>query len=168
MSLREWISPPAWRVAMPRTRAAWLTLPLFALATAGAFIGKELDRPISSAVIYLLGVLMIGAGWGLRLGVVFAILASLIYNLLLTEPTLVFTFASADEYVPMIAFNAAALLSGALAGRLNDRAQAAEYASRRLSILFELSRSLQRATDVRAVGEALAVTCASHELGRAE
>lgn len=142
-------------VETPRRRASWLIVPIFGVATLGAYLGQAYDRPISAPLIYLLGVLVIGAGWGLWLGVASAVAASIIYNFFLSQPLLQFSFTSADEYIPLIAFNVAALLSGVLAGRLNDRARAAEQASGKLNLLLELSRKLQEATDLAQIDTAL-------------
>lgn len=141
---------------------------LFAGATVLAWLAQEVGRPISAALVYLLGVLLIGAAWGLRPGLIAALSASIIYNFFLSEPVLRFSVTSLDELVPLIAFNLTAICSGALAGRLNDRARVAEKASRELNLLLELSTSLQQAIDLRGIGDALADVIQRFELGHAE
>jgi two-component system sensor histidine kinase KdpD len=141
---------------------------LFAGATLLAWVAQEIGRPISAALVYLLGVLLIGAGWGLRTGLIAAISASIIYNFFLSEPVLRFFVTSLDELVPLVAFNLTAICSGALAGRLNDRARVAEKASRELNLLLELSTSLQPAIDLGGIGTALADVIQRFDLGHAE
>jgi two-component system, OmpR family, sensor histidine kinase KdpD len=151
---------------------AWLSsaaaLALFSAATLLAYLAKTYDRPISSTLVYLLGVLVIGAGWGLRPGLIAAISASVIFNFFLSEPVLRFTVSSLDEIVPLIAFNVTAICSGVLAGRLNDRARVAEKASRELNLLLQLGNQLQQAIDLRGVGSALAEVVGRFGLGNAE
>jgi two-component system sensor histidine kinase KdpD len=141
---------------------------LFAAATLLAYLAQEYDRPISATLTYLLGVLLIGAGWGLRPGLIAAISASVIYNFFLSEPVLRFTVSSLDEIVPLIAFNLTAICSGVLAGRLNDRARVAEKVSRELNLLLQLGNQLQQAIDLEGVGSALAEVIGRFGLGSAE
>jgi two-component system sensor histidine kinase KdpD len=151
---------------------AWLSsaaaLALFSASTLFAYLAQEYDRPISATLVYLLGVLLIGAGWGLRPGLISAISASVIYNFFLSEPVLRFTVTSLDEIVPLIAFNLTAICSGVLAGRLNDRARVAEKASRELNLLLQLGNQVQQAIDLQGVGSALAEVIERFGLGSAE
>lgn len=141
---------------------------LFGTATLLGFLAQELDRPISATLVYLLGVLLVGAGWGLRPGVFAAIAASVIYNFFLSEPVLRFSVTSLDELVPLLAFNLTAICSGALAGRLNDRARVAEKASRELNLLLELSNDLQQAINLEEVGETVSRVVDRAGLGTVE
>lgn len=92
---------------------------------------------------------------GVRGGLVAAFFASAIYNFFLSEPVLQFGAASADEYVPLIAFNLCAIISGGLAGRLNERARIAERAQGRLNVLLTASDQLQKAVVPRDVSSAM-------------
>ncbi len=93
-------------------------LAIFSLATAGTYLAQQLDRPITSVLIYLTGVILIGAKSGLQQGVIGAIAASLIYNFFLSEPAFSFGVSTADEIVPLMAFNISAIVTAALAGLL--------------------------------------------------
>jgi two-component system sensor histidine kinase KdpD len=73
------------------------------------------------------------------------VIASIAYNLLFSYPYLRFSVASADDLVPIIALNVSAIGSGLIAGRLRDRAVAAETSSRRIGELLKFSQDLQRA-----------------------
>lgn len=84
---------------------------LFAASTLLAYLAQEVGRPISAALVYLLGVLLIGAGWGLWPGLIAGLSASIIYNFFLSEPVLRFSVSSLDELVPLIAFNLTAICS---------------------------------------------------------
>lgn len=102
-----------------------------------------------------MGVTVIGAYAGLRGGLGAAILASGIYNFFLSEPVLEFSATSADEYVPLIAFNLTAIISGMLAGRLNDRARTAERAQGRINALLSISDQLQKAVTMTDIVSAM-------------
>lgn len=138
-----------------RSWSIMISLASFGLATACAYLAQANGRPISAVLIYIVGVTTIGAISGLRGGVAAALVASGIYNFFLSEPLLQFGAASIDEYVPLVAFNLAAVLSGALAGRLNDRVRAAEDAQARVNLLLTISSRLQNAVRVVDVAEAL-------------
>lgn len=139
-------------------RAIVLATAIFAASTGAAFLAQSLDRHITSAVVYVLGVTLIGSVAGVRGGLAAAVAASIIYNFFLSQPLFRFSISSADEYVPLIAFNLSAIVSGLLAGRLNDRARAAEEAQRQLRLLLEVSSRLQSAVEVSEISAALADT----------
>lgn len=92
-------------------------LTIFGFATAGTYLAQELDRPITSVLIYLTGVILIGARSGLKRGILGAVAASLIYNFFLSEPAFSFGVSTADEIVPLLAFNISAIVTAAVAGR---------------------------------------------------
>ncbi|MCF8710372.1 DUF4118 domain-containing protein [Rhizorhapis sp. SPR117] len=133
---------------------------LFAAATFGSYFAMEHGRRVSAVLIYLLGVTLVGASSGLRVGLLAGIAASAIYNFFLSEPLFAFGASSADDLIPLIAFNVTAILSGTLAGRLNDRAKAAEQAQAQLDRLLQISSRLQKAVlledVVSAIGEVFA------------
>lgn len=117
---------------------------IFVASTAGSAFAEHFDRPRTAALVYVLGVTVIGAIAGLRGGLAAALAASLIFNFFLSEPILQFSATSADEIVPLVVFNTCAIISGLLAGRLNDRARIAERAQARLNILLTVSDRLQK------------------------
>jgi len=136
-------------------RGYGLAILIFGISTAAAFTAQSLGRPITSAVVYVLGVTLIGSFAGVRSGVSAAVAASFVYNFFLSQPLFRFSITSADEYVPLIVFNLSAIVSGLLAGRLNDRARAAEQAERQLRLLFEVSSRLQSAVQISDISAAL-------------
>jgi two-component system sensor histidine kinase KdpD len=140
-----------------RTRAfvdLAINLAIFFGATAATHFCQTIDRPISAALIYLAGVTVIGARAGLTRGIIAALAATVIYSFLLTEPVYEFGGYSSDHLVPLVAFNLSAILSGALAGRLNDRALAAGNAEQRNAFLLRVSDDLQKTLSLDDVGAA--------------
>jgi two-component system sensor histidine kinase KdpD len=123
------------------------------LATAGTYLTAQADRPVTSVLIYLTGVIFIGARSGLFRGVAAALVASFIYNFFLSEPRFRLGVTSVDELVPLIAFNLSAFISGGLAGRLQDAARAARAAQARNALLLAISDELQRAVSVEDVAQ---------------
>ena len=127
----------------------------FLMAAAGALFAQQAGRPITSAIIFLLGVKMVGALEGVWGGLLGALAASALYNFFIAEPTFRFSFDSIEHYFPLIAFNASAAASGILTGRLKDRARAAELANRRIEALLAFSRQLQGAVSLDDVAAAI-------------
>jgi two-component system sensor histidine kinase KdpD len=127
----------------------------FMAAAVGSAVAQNSGRPITAAIVFLLGVTIAGALEGVWGGLIAALAASLAYNFFLIEPTFRFSLASLEDYVPIIAFNASAVASGIVTGRLRDRARAAERATRRVSSLLELSQMLQTAVNLPDVAHAV-------------
>jgi len=117
--------------------AAYGAILLFVLSTAVAALTEHFNRPTSTALIYMLGVTVIGATSGLRNGLIAAVAASFIYNFFLSEPVFAFSAMSAGQIARIIAFNCCAVISGLFAGRQNDRARKAEEAQARLNMLSD-------------------------------
>jgi two-component system sensor histidine kinase KdpD len=141
---------------LPRAPVHMLAVATFALAAALAAAAQYGERPITAAIVFIFGVTLVGALEGVWGGVAAAVLASLLYNFFLSDPVFSFGLRSADEYVPLIAFNASAAASGFLVGRLKDRAQAAELGSRRMQALLDVSQRLQSAVKAQEIPSAAA------------
>jgi len=129
--------------------AAWLSwlgdAAILISATMGTVVALNVERPRTAALIYLIGVMFVGARSGLYRGVLAALIASFVYNFFLSEPVFRLGVTSLDELIPLLAFNVSAIVSGGLAGRLKDRAQAARAAEAKNYLLLQLSDQLQRA-----------------------
>ena len=143
------------QIATQRAYARGAAVAVFVATASAAVFAQQGSRPLTAAIVFLLGVTLVGALEGLRGGLTAALLASVIYNFFLIDPVFHFSLSSAEEYVPLIAFNLSAALSGLLAGRLKDRALAAELSSRRIRALFDVSEKLQTAVRMRDVPDAI-------------
>lgn len=106
--------------------------------------------------VFMTSVICAGAYLGAAPALVAAILAFAIYNFFLVEPNFSLQLASADDFVTLILFLVAALVTGGLAGRLRDRADVSRQQLRTTLALYEASRRLSRAVDIREVDQALA------------
>lgn len=128
---------------------------IFLAATGATYFAQSIDRPITAVLVYLCGVILIAVHSGLVTALVGAIAASLVYNFLLSEPVFEFGVTTADEAVPLLAFNVTALLTGVLVGRLKDTALRAHRASSDAAFLLTISDRLQSALEVSEVENAL-------------
>lgn len=133
----------------------YLGLGIFVVGTFLTYAAQSYDRPISAALIYVSAVTIIGAVNGLKGGLAAGISASFFYNFFFSEPLLDFGVTTSDEYIPLVAFNLSALLSGTLAGRVNDRARAAEEAKQKIKSLLEVSNELQKAVRLENIDKSI-------------
>lgn len=135
---------------------------LTAVSAAGlAVLSEPWIGQSSSALFVVLGVAVAGAMFGLVAAMVSAIGAFLVYNFFLAEPSMTFSLATKEDLVPLVAFTLAALVTGALAGRLKDREQATRAANLKLAGLLKASRALQAAVttgDVVAIAARIVAT----------
>lgn len=133
---------------------------------------------VSAALLFVLGVMVVGAMNGLASALAGSVVAFLIYNFFLTEPFLSFRLATTRDAVPLLAFNIVGLIAGVLAGRLQDRAMAAQRANLQLASLLETSQQIQAAVRPSEVLATLASSAPArlgltlvvfrHEAGRLE
>ncbi len=131
-----------------RAVRAVLDIGIFVVAASATFIAQSVDRPITAVLIFLTGVIGIAVHSGLRNALVAAIAASLVYNYYLTGPDMAFQITSADELVPIVAFNISAIIAGIMVGRLKDAARRADVANTENAFLLSVSDRLQRAISV--------------------
>ncbi len=141
---------------MNRLGANLMAVVLAAVTAAVAVVVKPWIGQASSALLIVLGVAIAGATFGMIPALLAAIVAFLIYNFFLAEPSMIFTFTTREDLAPFIAFSLTALVTGALAGRLKDREQAAHAANLRLASLLNGSRALQAAVTAEDVEDVAA------------
>ena len=131
-----------------------------------AYFAHVHDRPVTAALVAVFGAVYVGALLGFKAGAVAGIVASIAYNLLFTDPVLRFSLSSADDLVPVIALNLSAIGSALVAGKLSDRAVAAEALSHQVKQLLQFSEDLQLAVtngEVEDVARAYCL-CAGEDL----
>ncbi len=127
-----------------------------AISSLAAFAAKPELGEVASALIFVLGITLAGAFFGLAAGLTAAVAAFLLYNFYLTEPVLTFRLATGSDIAPLVVFNLCAAVAGILAGRLKDRAQAASRSNVLLSNLLDASQALQSAIRFSDIGATLA------------
>lgn len=96
-------------------------------------------------LVFLVAVLLSAVAFGFWCGLFAAVLAFSALNYLFTEPLYTFHIAQVADLVALIEFLLVAALSGFLAGRLHDRAEAARTRAEALAVLGDLSEALAEA-----------------------
>jgi two-component system sensor histidine kinase KdpD len=120
---------------------------LILLSLALGLAAHILGNPVTAALLFLFGVVLLAAQAGVRHGLVAGIGASLAYNFL-SAPALRLSFSSLDDLVPLLAFNISAVASAYVAGRLRDEARSSEEARGRVAALLKFSGDLQHTVDL--------------------
>lgn len=128
---------------------------IFIAAAIATHFAQSVERPITAVLIFLTGVILISARSGVFGALFAAVAASVTYNFLLSEPVYQFGVTTADEIVPLAAFNISALVAGILVGRLRDSAKRAYLAQSDTAFLLTVSDRLQSAIGVEEVEAAI-------------
>jgi two-component system sensor histidine kinase KdpD len=168
-SLSHWLWFARWRgmflKASYRDYGLSLLLPIAAAIAANllntAFGVEHLS------FVFMTSVIIAGVGFGAGPALVAALFAFVAYNFYLVEPRYSLRLASADDFLALILFLFAALLTGALAGRVRD---AGMNTARRLRVtraFFETSQRLAREMSTERVYSVIADGAAQASGGRA-
>ncbi len=145
MRWRQWTfhlgseTPPTWLGVL----AAVVTVAAGALLT---YPVKSVAPAVSLGVVFIPGVLLISTLWGLRLGLLTALLSALAFNWFHIPPVGRFTIADNRDLVALVVFVIAAVLSGTLAefarARVAEAERSREDANRALAELRPSPRSV--------------------------
>ena len=135
--------------------AHFLALLLIFGATLVSVASSWLIGPRNLSLPFIVALVLAGSWLGLRPALTATVAAFLSYNFFLVSPRFSLSLAPAD-IVALASFLAAALLVGAMAGQLSDRAHAATDQLRRLTTLLAASRDLSAATTAPDVAQSLA------------
>lgn len=108
------------------------------------FVYKRLVpvNPTTVALTLLVAVLLTSAYWGLRLAILFALLATAAFNFFFLPPFGTFTIAEAQNWIALFAFLITALVASNLAERARREAEDALNQRRNLERLYTLSQQL--------------------------
>lgn len=131
-----------------------VTVAIMAVASLVAFFVRPWKGEVTGALIFMLGITISGAVCGLAAALTAALAAFFLYNFYFAEPVLTFRIENGADVAPLIVFNLCAIITGVLAGRLKDYAEAADKSNSQLASLLETSRALQvavRLKDIQAV-----------------
>ena len=120
-------------------------------------------------MVYLLGVLVISAGWGTRLAVVTTFVSAAVYLESHLDADSGWLPASPTELVPIAIFLPIALLANALVGRARLRAAEARLAADQVSELAQRQAALRRVATLvaRGVSPSEAFTAVADEVANA-
>ncbi|HWT92148.1 MAG TPA: sensor histidine kinase [Solirubrobacteraceae bacterium] len=87
---------------------------------------QEIDPGVSSGVLYVLGVLIIAATWGLRLGLLTSLASAFALFVFHTSPSAGFTGAEVDDLVAIVILLVTSIVAAVIADRARLRAHDAE------------------------------------------
>lgn len=143
-------------VVRPTAPPLWLGIVVgAALITAETLLVGQL-REIASGnafgALFLLGVLVVSAGWGFRLAVATSLASALVYVYFHLQTTGAFLPAHRQDAVAIIVFLPVALLANILAGQARLRAAEAEQRGREAAVLAEQQAALRRVATLVARG----------------
>ncbi|MCP8939121.1 DUF4118 domain-containing protein [Alsobacter sp. SYSU M60028] len=151
-------SPPRAETPAPalRGRRAPPAVTVFVVVAGAVGLGALLAGalPISSIqLVFLVAVLLAAAAHGVVAGVAAALLASLAFNFFFIPPLYTFLIADPSEVFALGVFLVAAVVTGSVAGRMRQQADAAR---RRAALVQSLSDYSTRLAGCRGVEDALA------------
>ncbi len=115
-----------------------LAVATLAVAVVEALGGSDLD----GSPIYLVAVVVVATRLRTAAGIVTALAAFVIYNLLFIEPRLTLVVSDAREWLNLVVFLFVALVIGRLAGIGADRATEAEARAAESEALYRIARTL--------------------------
>jgi two-component system sensor histidine kinase KdpD len=97
-------------------------------------------------VIFMLGVMVVGARFGLPASLMASGLGFLAYNFFYTQPYYTLSVSLASDVVSLVVFLIGALFTGTLASRLKDQIEAMRASQGRTETLYEFARKIASAT----------------------
>ncbi|MBI4920951.1 MAG: DUF4118 domain-containing protein [Devosia nanyangense] len=139
------LNVPPWFVA--------IVVPLLAVGaiTAAGYAVSDLIALKNISMLYLAAVVVSALAGGRVSALLAASLSFLAYNFFFIEPRWTFTIAQPDEVVALFMFVGVALVTGTLAARRSEQAEAAREQARSTTALFEFSRKLSASLGLDAV-----------------
>jgi two-component system, OmpR family, sensor histidine kinase KdpD len=134
-------APPAWAALLA-------SLGVVAAATLLVYPMKTIAPAVSLGVVYIPGVLLVSTVWGLRLGLLTALLSAVAFNWFHIPPVGRFEIAADRDLVALVVFAIVAIASGTLAELARARAAESdrrrEQADQALEELAALARERDR------------------------
>ena len=115
-----------------------------ALVVAITFVCIRLVNVNATTVgfVYLVAILFVATGWGLREAIVASLLAVALFNYFFFPPVGAFTIADPQNWVALFAFQATAIVASQLSNNAKQRAQQALERQLEMERLYALSHAL--------------------------
>ena len=137
-----------------------LALALVAAATLVVYPLRRIVPDASTSIVYLVPVLAVSIVWGLRLGLVTALISAAAYNFFHIEPTGDFTISESENWIALAMFGVIAVITSWLAGLARARAVEAERRRREAELGAALAQCLLADLDLEAALGTAAATIA--------
>jgi two-component system sensor histidine kinase KdpD len=171
--VQRWLFPTT-----PRSGAEGVAAVVAAVAVCTAVIYplKQVAPVLSLGVVYMLGVLIVSAGWGVWFGVATAVGSALAFNFFHIPPVGTFSIRDSENWVALAAFVVAAVLASYAAEVIRARAADAVKRREEADLLAELAGLLLRsprlqdglASGAHRLSEVLGLSSAAVELRSVE
>ncbi|MGQ0457214.1 MAG: DUF4118 domain-containing protein [Hyphomicrobium sp.] len=136
------------------------------LAVTTGLLLEQLSPLPNMSMIFLLVVLICALRFGVSAAVAASIFSFFAYNFFFIDPRFTFTIARPHELFALLIFLAVAVITGSLAGRLRDQANATRARAEATQSLYEFSRKLSGAPKIDDVVWLVASQSAAIALGR--
>jgi two-component system, OmpR family, sensor histidine kinase KdpD len=130
------------------TQAARYAAVLAAIAAITTVAYRLHVNPTTVALMFLVGVLLASAYWGLRYALVLAVVATAVFNFFFLPPVGTFTIADPQNWVALFAFLVTALVASNLAERARSEAEEAKQRRHEVERLYGLSQRLLASENV--------------------
>jgi two-component system sensor histidine kinase KdpD len=103
---------------------------------------REIAPPVSSGVVYMLGVLVVSTYWGLWLGLFTSVASTVAFNFFHIPPTGTLDVAKGEDWVALAVFLAVAAIASSLAEQSRARAREAERRRREANLAVQAAFAL--------------------------
>jgi two-component system, OmpR family, sensor histidine kinase KdpD len=131
-----------------RTQVSRYAVLIAAIAAITALDYRLRVNPTTVALMFLVGVLLASAYWGLRYALVLAVGATAAFNFFFLPPIGTFTIADPQNWVALFAFLVTALVASNLGDRARSEAEDAQQRRREVERLYGLSQRLLASENV--------------------
>jgi len=138
---------PQFAFSKPHVGLAGVTAAVAAVAvgTGAGMVLNRLTTLPNLSMVFLFAVLVSALGYGMWAAIVAACLSFLAYNFFFIEPVFTFTVAEPSEVFSLFVFLVVAIVTGGLAGRLREQANATRDRAETTQALYDFSRRLSGA-----------------------
>ena len=99
-------------------------------------------NPTTVGFVFLLALLVVSAGWGLRQAIFMSVLASLLYNFFFLPPFFTLVISDPQNWIALTAFLATAVIGSQLSERARRRAAEANQRRREVERLYTLTQQV--------------------------
>jgi|SRR4051812_7027265 two-component system sensor histidine kinase KdpD len=142
ISLRVIVRDPMPVEQAHRSKALGLLVAALSVAATTALIYplRKVMPSVSTGVLYLIGVLLVSTTWGLWLGIATSLASAAAFNFFHIPPTGRFTIADAQDWVALVVYFAAAVVTSTLASSARERATEADERRREADLAADLAR----------------------------
>jgi len=133
----------AWRPHLPARWQPWVAmLGAFVVTVLAGETIPDLNRPGNMSTLFMAVVMFLAINYGRVVAGIASVLAFLTYNFFFLDPVLDFHIAHAVDLVTLLIFLIGAVVTGSLAGRVRDQAEAAQSRIKAMRTLYDFSRRL--------------------------